>query len=124
MNIAATFTKKILTRPELAQLEFRIEVLDKYLNDDKFTVSRTNSVGRIKSATWSFDFGIAPDEQFLHVSVSLFTQKLPEGERAHWLEAVADDRFSVNFLKMQAAHSCIDDGAYRAWGEAAEEALF
>ena len=124
MNIAGTFTKKILTRPELAQLEFRVEVLDKYLDDNRTTVSRTNSVGRIKSATWSFDFGIAPDEQFLHSSVSLFTQKLPEGERAHWLEFIADDRFSANFLKMQSAHSCVDDGAYRGWGEEAEEALF
>ncbi len=124
MNIAGTFTKKILTRPELAQLEFQVAVLDKYLNDKNFTVSRTNSVGRIKSAAWSFDFGIAPDENFLHSSVSLFTQKLPENERAHWLEFVANDRYSENFLKMQSAHSCVDDGTYRGWGEEAEEALF
>ena len=124
MNIAGTFTKKILTRPELAQLEFRVEVLDKYLNDNHFTVSRTDSVGRIKGATWSLDFGIAPDEKFLHTSIALLTQRLPEGEHAHWLEFVADDRYSSNFLKMQSAHSCIDDGTYRGWGEDAEEALF
>ena len=124
MNIAGTFTKKILTRPELAQLEFRVEVLDKYLADKNFSVSRTNSVGRIKSATWSVDFGIAPDEQFLHTSVALFTQKLPEAEQAHWLEFVADDRYAANFLKMQSAHSCVDDGTYRGWGEEVEEALF
>ena len=124
MNIAATFAKKIIARPELGQLFFNVQVLDKYLQDANTTVSRTDTVGRVKTATWSIDFGIAPDENSLHTSLLLFTQKVPEREQEHWLSHLDDSRFSANFLKMQSAHSCVDDGGYRSWGQSAEDALF
>ena len=119
MSIASAFAKKILDKPELAQLHFKVSVLDKYLQQKGTSVSRTETVGRVKAATWSLDFGIAPDEKSLHTSVAMLTQKLPEAERAHWLEHIADENFSQNFLKMQSAHACVDDGGYRAWGEEA-----
>ena len=119
MSIASAFAKKILDKPELAQLHFKASVLDKYLQQKGTSVSRTETVGRVKAATWSLDFGIAPGEATLHTSVAMLVQKLPEAERAHWLEHVADEGFSQNFLKMQSAHACVDDGGYRAWGEEA-----
>ncbi len=124
MTFASSFTKKILAKPDMAQLHFRASVLDKYLQGSSSSVSRTDTVGRVKGATWSLDFGIAPGEQSIHTSVAMLSQKLPEAERAHWLEHVADESFSQNFLKMQAAHACVDDGGYRAWGQPAEAPLF
>ncbi len=124
MSFASSFAKKILDKPELAQLQFKASVLDKYLQGSGTSVSRTNTVGRVKAATWSLDFGIAPDESAIHTSVSMLKQKLPEAERAHWLEHVEDAGLSQNFLKMQSAHACVDDGGYRAWGQPEEEPLF
>ena len=82
---------------------------------------QTNSVGRVKTSNWTLDFGIAPDQKTIHVTLAALLQKLPEAERAHWLEHVDGSRFSENFLKMQGSHACIDDGTFRAWGE---ESLF
>ena len=124
MSTASAFTKKVLAKPDLAQVSFNVSVLDKYLEQPGTNVSRTDTVGRVKTATWSLDFGIAPGEATIHTSVALLSQKLPEAEREHWLSHVSDDRFSQNFLKMQSAHSCVDDGGYRAWGAEAEAPLF
>jgi hypothetical protein len=121
MATASHFYKKALTQPELAQVSFKVAVLDKYLQSG-VEVKRTNTVGRVKAATWSLDFGIAPDEVTIHTSLSQLSQKLPESERPHWLEHVDDAHFSENFLKMQGSHACIDDGGLRAWGE--EDSLF
>lgn len=120
MSVASNFTKKVLAKPELAQLVFRVAVLDKYLQNET-PIQRTETVGRVKAANWSLDFGIAPGEQTIHTSIALFTSRLPEGEREHWLEHLDDSSFSANFLKMQSGHSCVDDGGFRAWGE--EEGL-
>jgi hypothetical protein len=120
MSVVSNFTKKVLDKPESAQLIFRVAVLDKYLQSGT-TVQRTDTVGRVKAASWSLDFGIAPDEQFIHTSVSLLVSRLPEAERDHWLAHLDDSRFSANFLKMTGGHSCVDDGGLRAWGE--EEGL-
>jgi len=124
MSSISRFTQKILAQPELSLVVFRVEVLDPYVARGE--VRRTNSVGRVKTATWSLDFGIAPDEQTIHVPLGAFAQKVPERERAAWLEAADDSRFSENFLKMLSSHACIDDGNLRAWGEAesAEESFF
>lgn len=121
MATASHFFKKVLTKPELAQISFRVEVLDKYLQSG-VEVKRTNTVGRVKAATWSLDFGIAPDENTIHATLNQLVQKLPEAEQPHWLEHVDDSRFSENFLKMQGSHACIDDGGLRPWGE--EDSLF
>ncbi len=99
----------------MAQLVFRVSVLDKYLQSGA-KVQRTETVGRVKTVTWSLDFGIAPEEQTVHTSLSLLS-RLPEIERAHWLENLEESPFSSNFLKMQGGHSCVDDGGLRDWGE-------
>jgi hypothetical protein len=120
MSVASQFTKKVLDKPDSAQLVFRVEVLDKYLQSG-VTIQRTDTVGRVKAQSWSLDFGIAPDEQFVHTSIALLTSRLPEAERDHWLSHLDESRFSPNFLKMTGGHSCVDDGGLRAWGE--EEGL-
>ncbi len=120
MSVTSNYTKKVLLKQELAQLVFKVSVLDKYLQNET-PIQRTETVGRVKAANWSLDFGIAPGEQKIHTTVGLFSSRLPESEREHWLEHLDGSLFSANFLKMQSGHSCVDDGGFRAWGE--EEAL-
>jgi hypothetical protein len=124
MSTAAHFTKKVIAKPELAQISFEVAVLDKYLASSDIKVTRTHTVGRVKSATWSLDFGIAPDEKTVHVTLGNLSQKLPENEQAHWTSHAFGANFSENFLKMQGSHACIDDGNLRAWGEPAEDSFF
>lgn len=121
MSTASHFYQKVLRQPELCQVVFRVAVLDKYLNVPDVTVKRTETVGRVRAATWAVDFGIAPAEDTLHVTLGQLIQKLPESEQGHWLEHLAAQGFSQNFLKMQGSHACIDDGGLRNWGE--EEGL-
>ena len=122
MSTVSDFYKKAIANAEMAQVIFRVAVLDKYLESADARVTRTNTVGRVKGASWTLDFGVAPDEQSVHVPLSSLKTRLPEKELAHWLLFVDDSRFSQNYLKMQSSHSCIDDGGYREWGE--EESLF
>jgi hypothetical protein len=124
MSTAATFYKKVLKEHNLAQVVFDIAVLEPYLTKNGTSVKRTNTVGRIKTSAWSFDFGIAPDEKSVHVSLTALTQKLPESELAHWMSHIDGSHYSENFLKMQSSHACIDDGNLREWGEEAEDSLF
>lgn len=127
MSTASNFTKKILGNSELAQIQFDVSVLDFYLEKSDIRVSRTRTVGRVKAPTWNVDFGIAPDEKTIHVTLGQLMQKLPERERENWLKHVSDDRFSENYLKMQGSHACIDDGNLRGWGEpepSDEDSLF
>ncbi len=121
MKIAATYYKKAISKPEMALVILHAAVLDKYLEQSGTKVQRTETVGRVKTTSWSLDFGIAPDEKTIHVPLKLLRDRLPENELAHWLEHSDATHFSGNFLKMQSAHSCIDDGGLRDWGE--EEAL-
>jgi len=118
MSTASHFYQKVLSQHNLAQVVLRINVLDKYLENSDFSVKRTDTVGRVKAASWSVDFGIAPDETKIHLTLSDFAQRLPDKEKAHWLEHIFDSDFSENFLKMQGGHACIDDGGLRQWGEA------
>ena len=126
MSTASNFTKKVLNAPELAQIAFDVAVLDAYLEKSDARVARTRTVGRVKAATWSVDFGIAPDEKTIHVTLGQL-MRMPERERETWLRHVSDDRFSENYLKMQGSHACIDDGNLRGWGEpepSEEDSLF
>ncbi len=123
MSTTATFYKKALNDFGLAQIVFDAAVLNAYLQKG-VEVKRTRTVGRVKASSWSLDFGIAPDEKTVHVSLIQLQQKMPESERAHWLSFADGSRFSDNFLKMQSSHACIDDGDLRAWGEPEEESLF
>ena len=122
MSTSSRFTQKVLAQPELALVVFDVAVLNPFV--ERGEVKRTNSVGRVKTATWSLDFGIAPDEKTVHVPLGQFAQKVPEKERAAWLEHADASRFSENFLKMLSSHACIDDGNLRAWGEEAQEEFF
>ncbi len=127
MSTISQFTKKVVASPDLAQITFDAAVLDAYLAKPDTKVSRTRTVGRVKAPTWTLDFGIAPDEKTIHVTLSNLIQKLPEKERDHWFSHADTSRFSENFLKMQSSHACIDDGNLRAWGESeagAEDSLF
>ncbi|HEX8551097.1 MAG TPA: hypothetical protein VF681_06020 [Abditibacteriaceae bacterium] len=124
MNIAGTLLKKTLANPDLAQVNFKAAVLEKYLGASGTSVKRTNTVGRVKAPSWSLDFGISPDEKTIHVALGDLSRKLPENEREHWLAHASASRYSENYLKMQASHACIDDGGLRPWGEQAEESLF
>jgi hypothetical protein len=121
MSALSPFLKKLLAKPTtsfgMAQVSFRVGVLDKYLTQKGVSVTRTETVGRVKATAWSVDFGIAPDEQTVHVPLSSLVERLPETEREHWISHADDSRLSQNFLKMQGGHACIDDGGFRAWGE-------
>jgi hypothetical protein len=121
MNTAGNFTKKVFKDATLSQIVFRVEVLEHYLTQKGAAVTRTETVGRVKAASWSLDFGIAPDEKTIHATLRDLQNKLPENESEHWLSHVEDKGFSENFLKMQGSHACIDDGGLRNWGE---ESLF
>lgn len=121
MSTISNFSKKVVATPELAQVVFEVAVLERYLAQNDAKISRTRTVGRVKTPTWTLDFGIAPDEKTVHVTLSNLIQKLPEKEREHWLSHADASRFSENFLKMQSSHACIDDGDLRAWGEAEDD---
>lgn len=122
MSTASRFLQKVVTQPDLALLVFDVAVLSPYI--ERGEVKRTNTVGRVKTSTWSLDFGIAPDEKTIHVPLSAFIQKVPEKERAPWLDAADASRFSDNFLKMLSSHACIDDGTLRVWGEEPADSFF
>ncbi|RYG56772.1 hypothetical protein EON80_28990 [bacterium] len=122
MSTVSRFLQKVVAQPDLGLLVFDVAVLNPYI--ERGEVKRTNTVGRVKTATWSLDFGIAPDEKTIHAPLSAFVQKVPEKERAPWLEAADASRFSENFLKMLSSHACIDDGDLRAWGAEASESFF
>lgn len=119
MSIVSHFYTKVLSQPGLSQVVINIDVLQKYLTKNDISVKRTDTVGRVKAATWSVDFGIAPNEQTVHVTLNDFINKIPEKEKAHWLDNIVTNHFSENFLKMQGGHACIDDGGLRQWGEEA-----
>ena len=122
MSTTSRFTQKALAQPDLALVVFDVAALAPYI--ERGEVKRTDSVGRVKTVNWSLDFGIAPDEQTIHVPLGQFVQKVPEKERAAWLEHADGARFSENFLKMLSSHACIDDGNLRGWGEETEEGFF
>jgi hypothetical protein len=101
----------------LAQLWFSPDVVDTYRARPGWRVMRTNSVGRVQSPEgWSLDFGIAAGDEALHASINDLAQRLPSGERQHWLQHIIALPTSRNFMTMRLAPgSCIDDGDLRAW---------
>jgi len=96
---------------------FDVGVLDRYRALAGWRVMRTNSVGRIQSPEgWSIDFGITPDEDIVHATVADLAQRLPAGERQHWLQHLRAPATSRNFVTMRLVPgSCIDDGDLRTW---------
>ncbi len=97
------------------QLWFESTVLDKY-RQAGFKILRTNSAGRLRSPSWSLDFGIAEDGKLIHAALADLSQRLPEIERQHWADHAASLPVSRNFLLMRfGGGACIDDGEIRDW---------
>ena len=108
--------------PGVAQVWFRAEVLDRYKGVPGCVIQRTDTVGRVRSASWRLDFGIAgttvdgSGPAVIHASIGDLAERLPEGERAHWAAHAWVPEASTNFLVMQATKgACIDDGDTRDW---------
>jgi len=103
--------------PQLAQIWFRADVLDRYREDRTYRVIRTDSVGRVRGGQWLLDFGIAGDgDGLIHVSAGELAGRLPPAEQAHWAAHVAVPPVSGNYVLMQLTRgACIDDGDVRRW---------
>jgi len=101
----------------LLTLRFRASVLDRYRARADARLLRTRTVGRIAIVRgWSIDAGIAPGEEEIEVFASDFAERLPESERAHWLDHLAAQPSSANFALMRlSGNACIDDGEPEAW---------
>jgi hypothetical protein len=102
--------------PAQVTLHFGVEVLDRYRGASGLSIVRTDTVGRVrKQGGWSLDFGIAPDEDMLHVTwAQLLT--LPEAEREHFAAHACLLPASKMFLQMRLTPgSCFDDGELRQW---------
>ena len=100
-------------------LHFDVAVLDRYREAPGFSVIRTDTVGRVsKEGGWALDFGIAPDEDAIHVQAADLL-RLPEPEREHWAMHGVTLPSSRMFLQMRLAPgSCFDDGEVRPWSNA------
>jgi hypothetical protein len=100
----------------LLHLHFAVDVLNRYRGAAGFSVIRTDTVGRVrKQGSWSLDFGIAPEEDAIHVQAADLL-RLPESEREHWAANAVTLPASRMFLSMRLTPgSCFDDGEVRSW---------
>jgi hypothetical protein len=115
-HVTKTLYRKTLLAGDAAfvQVSFDVAVLDKY-RESGASVKRTRTVGRLKAASWSLDFGIAPGEATIHASLRNLLA-LPEAERQHWAMHTHAPELSENYLKMLLhPGSCIDDGDTHDW---------
>lgn len=105
----------------LQPLRFRAEVVAKYRGIEGAQVIRTRTVGRVAiRGRWSLDMGIvdgaSPAESEVQVTLADLLQRLPEGEREHWVAHLVTAPMSANYLQMKlSAGACIDDGETAAW---------
>ena len=100
-----------------AQLWFEAAVLERYRAAGA-KLLRTNTIGRLKQAEWTLDFGIAQDDtrEIIHVSLVDAQSRIPEGERAHWISHAIALPLSASYVTTQLARgACIDDGELRAY---------
>jgi hypothetical protein len=102
--------------PNLLQVHFEAEVLDRYRSAAAFSVIRTDTVGRVrKEGDWSLDFGISADEQAIHASWGDLST-LPEAELEHWASSALPGGSSRVFISMRLSPgACFDDGELRQW---------
>lgn len=116
-------THRVLVRRALVgdnttnlQLHFEAAVLQRYLDAAGYTIIRTDTVGRVrKQGGWNLDFGIAPDDSAVHISLGDLP-KLPAEEREHWASHALTLPVSKMYLQMRMAPgSCFDDGEVRNW---------
>src|SRR5574341_2628620 len=99
----------------LAPVFLRVEVLQKYHETAAYSVVRTDTIGRLRRpGAWMIDFGIAEDEQTIDVTLDDLMHRLPEAERAHWIEHIVTPALSGNFVKAKLSPiTCIEDGELR-----------
>ena len=91
-------------------------MIDRYRGLARAQLLRTDSVGRVAvPGRWSLDMGITPDERQVHLPAADVIERLPEGEREHWIEHLVETPSSANFLQMRMTAACIDDGETRRW---------
>ena len=104
------------SEPDQVTLHFEVAVLDRYRAANGFSIIRTDTVGRVrKQGGWSLDFGIAPEEDAIHVQAADLL-RLPEPEREHWAGHGITLPASRMFLSMRLTPgSCFDDGEVRPW---------
>ena len=102
-------------------LRFRVEVVAKYRDIEGAQVIRTRTVGRVAiRGRWSLDMGIVdgaslPDTE-VQVTLGDLLQRLPEGEREHWIAHLMAEPVSANFLQIKlSSGACIDDGETAPW---------
>ena len=110
--------RRALASQDASQLtvHFDVAVLDRYREGAGFSIIRTDTVGRVrKQGSWSLDFGIAPDEDMVHVTYAQLLA-LPEQDREHFAAHATLLPASKMFLQMRLAPgSCFDDGEVRPW---------
>ena len=111
----ALLTRRILAgATQLAQLWFSAAVLEKYRGAGG-RVLRTETMGRLKLAAWSLDFGIASDA-LIHVSAGEAQARIPQAEHVHWAEHAVTPPLSAKYVAVQLTHgTCVDDGDLRDW---------
>ena len=110
---------RILSRgePGLYPVRFRAEVVERYRALPDAKLVRTRSVGRVSlPGRWTLDVGIDDAAGEVSVPIRDLVERLPEGERAHWLDHLVEQPGSAVFMQMQfAGEACIDDGEPEAW---------
>jgi len=108
----ALSTEKLALLP----LHFEVGVLDRYRQSPRFSLIRSNTVGRLKKeGDWAIDFGIAPGEEVIHAFAGDLLA-LPSEDRDHWASCALSLPSSKMMLQMRLAPgSCLDDGEIRPW---------
>jgi hypothetical protein len=102
---------------DLIPVWFKSDVLDRYRGDPDSRILRTDSAGRLRApGGWMINFGISPDDAFVHLPASALLG-IPEGpHRDHWLAHVVSLPVGEKYLRMTLTPgACIDDGSSRAW---------
>jgi hypothetical protein len=97
-------------------LFFDVAVLNRYLGEESYQISRTDSAGTLKRAgAWALAFGIVSDTA-IHVQVGELAARLPESERDHWLQHMVALPHSRHFVRVRMSPgSCFADGDIRPW---------
>lgn len=105
----------------LQPLRFHAEVVAKYRDIEGAQVIRTRTVGRVAiRGRWLLDMGIvdgaSPADAEVQVTLGDLLQRLPEGEREHWIAHLVAEPVSANFLQIKlSSGACIDDGETAPW---------
>lgn len=119
VTIAKTLYKDVLQGEKIGnmQLFFDPAVLNRYRENDNFSIIRTDTSGRLsKKGGWSLDFGISGEEdRFIHTAVESFSSRVPKPEHEHWLAHLVSLPISANYMKGLIRPGCLDDGPIRKW---------